>query len=97
MHSAGHQKEFLDQNCGLLTRLIKNRHWRNRSEGQQSPDSVEKQGVDGGTEERLMRRQAVLWSRFLPMLQCRKDLCQFAEVLGGGGKEEFVVRTAWAA
>ena len=37
MHSAGHQKEFLDQNCGLLTRLIKSRHWRNRSEGQQSP------------------------------------------------------------
>lgn len=25
------------------------------------------------------------------------DLGQFAEVLGGGGEQEFVVRTAWTA
>ena len=30
------------------------------------------------------------------MLRCRKDLCQFAEVLGCGGEEECVVRSAWA-
>jgi len=31
------------------------------------------------------------------LLRCGKELCQFPEIVGGGGEEEFVVCTAWAA
>jgi len=40
--------------------------------------------------------RAPFWSGFARLLRCRKDLGQFAEVLGGGGEEEFVICAAWA-
>ena len=43
------------------------------------------------------RECAFLVRLFPRLLRCRKDLGQFAEVLGGGGEEKFVVCAAWAA
>ncbi len=34
--------------------------------------------------------------RIFAFLRRRKDLGQFAEVLGSGGEEEFVICAAWA-
>jgi len=61
-----------------------------------SADSVEKPRVAGAESGVLNRRRAPFLSGFARLLRCRKDLCQFAEVLGGGGEEEFIVCTAWA-
>mgnify|MGYP001825084371 CR=1 FL=1 len=36
-------------------------------------------------------------SGFARLLRCGKDLGQFAEVLGGGGEQEFVICAAWSA
>ena len=62
-----------------------------------SADSVEKQRVAGAESGALNGARVPFLSGFSRLLRCGKELRQFAEVLGGGGKEEFVVRTAWAA
>jgi len=62
-----------------------------------SADSVEKQRVETAESGVLNRARAPFCSGFARLLRCRKDLGQFAQVLGGGGKEEFVVCTAGAA
>ena len=63
----------------------------------ESADSVEKQRVAGAESGALNEARAPFWSSFSPMLRCRKDLRQFAEVLGCGGEEELVVGPARAA
>ena len=78
---------------------------------QLSANSVEKQCVAGAESDGLNVTQAPFLAGFVRLLRCRKDpsralalpipcravLCQFAEVLGGCGEEEFIVCTAWAA
>ena len=58
-------------------------------------DSVEKQRVAGAESRGLNEARVPFLSGFARLLRCRKDLRQFAEVLGGGGEEEFVVCAAW--
>ncbi len=60
-------------------------------------DSVEKQRVADAEIDELNRARAPFWSGFARLLRRRKDLGQFAEVLGGGGEEEFVIGTTWSA
>ncbi len=60
-------------------------------------DFVEKQRVAGAESGALNGAQAPFWSGFLCLLRCGKDLRQFAEVLGGGGEEEFIIGTTWSA
>ena len=67
------------------------------SELQQYADSVEKQRVAFAESCALKSARAPFLSGFARLLRCRKNLSQFAEVLGGGGEEEFVICTAWAA
>ena len=68
-----------------------------RSEGLESAHSVEKQRVAFAESCALKSARAPFLSGFARLLRCRKNLSQFAEVLGGGGEEEFVICTAWAA
>lgn len=67
-----------------------------RSESPVSADSVEKQRVAGAESTVLDRARAPFSSGFARLLRCRKDLGQFAEVLSGGGEEEFVICATWA-
>lgn len=60
-------------------------------------NSVEKQGVAGAEIGRVNTAGAPFWSGFARLLRCGKDLCQFVEVLGGAGEEEFIVCAAWAS
>ena len=60
-----------------------------------SADSVEKHTFAGAEFRRLSWARAPFLSGFSRLLRCGKDLGQFAEVLGGGGEEEFVICTAW--
>ena len=62
-----------------------------------SADSVEKQRVACAESCALKSARASFLSGFARLLRCRKNLSQFAEVVGGGGEEEFVICTAWAA
>ena len=68
-----------------------------RSERQLPADSVGKQRVACAESCALKSARASFLSGFARLLRCRKNLSQFAEVLGGGGEEEFVICTAWAA
>ena len=68
-----------------------------RGEGLLPADSVEKQRVAGAESDGWNGAQAPFLSGFLRFLRRGKDLGQFAEVLGGGGEEEFIVRATWAA
>ena len=61
-----------------------------------SADSVEKQRVAGAESSALNAARAPFLSGFARLLRCRKDLGQFAEVLGGCGEQEFVICAAWA-
>ena len=65
-----------------------------RSEGWLSADSVEKQCVAGAESGALNGARVPFLSGFSRLLRCGKDLGQFAEVLGGGSEEEFVVCAA---
>jgi hypothetical protein len=64
------------------TSLLSSAH----SEGPLSADSVEKQRVAGAEIAVPNRAQAPFLLGFAHFLRCRKDLGQFAEVLGGGGE-----------
>lgn len=69
-------------------------------DGSESPvpaDSVEKQRVADAESSVSNGTRVPFLSGFPGLLRCRKDLRQFAEVLGGGSEEEFIVRAAWAA
>ena len=68
-----------------------------RSERQLPADSVEKQRVAAAESGDLNSARAPFLSGFARLLRCRKDLGQFAEVLGGCGEEEFVICAAWPA
>lgn len=70
---------------------------RTSSERLVSADSVEKQRVADAESDELNRARAPFWSGFARLLRCRKDLRQFAEVLGGGGEQEFVICAAWSS
>ena len=70
---------------------------RASSESPQSADSVEKQRVAVAESGVGMLARAPFFSGFLHLLRCRKDLGQFAEVLGGCGEEEFVICAAWTS
>ena len=59
-------------------------------------DSVEKQRVAAAESGAPDRTRAPFLSGVPHLLRCRKDLGQFAEVLGGCGEEEFVICAAWA-
>ena len=67
-----------------------------RGECPERADSVEKQSVADAESAELNTARGPFLSGFARLLRCGKDLCQSAEVLGGGGEEEFVVRAAWA-
>jgi len=67
------------------------------SEWRQGADFVEKQRVAGAESDARNGARAPLLSGFARLLRCRKDLGQFAEVLGGGGEEEFIICAAWPA
>ena len=56
--------------------------WVSDDPGQRhlSADSVEKQPFASAEYRRLNMARAPFLSGFLPLLRCRKDLCQFAEV-----------------
>ncbi len=58
--------------------------------------SVEKHRVVGAESGAQVGARAPFLSGFSRLLRCRKDLGQFAEVLGCGGEQEFVVCTTWA-
>ena len=64
------------------------------SERQVRADSVEKQRVAGAESGAGLRARAPFLSGFSCLLRCRKDLGQFAEVLGGCGEQEFVICAA---
>ena len=66
-------------------------------EGPVWADSVEKQRVAAAESGAPDRTRAPFLSGFARLLRCRKYLGQFAEVLGGGGEEEFVICAAWPA
>ena len=68
-----------------------------RSEGPLSADSVEKQRVASAEIRAVIVAQAPFLSGLARLLRCRKYLRQLAEVLGGGGEEEFVICAAWAS
>jgi len=70
---------------------------RTRSESQLSADSVAKQRVASAESGALNGVRVPFLSGLARLLRCRKDLGQFAEVLGGGGEEEFVVCATWTA
>ncbi len=57
-----------------------------RSEGPHSADSVEKLRVAAAEIGPLIGGQAPFLSGVSYLLRCRKDLGQFAEVLGGGSE-----------
>jgi len=59
-------------------------------------DSVEKLTVASAEIAVPNPARAPFLSGFARLLRCRKDLGQFAEVLGGCGKEEFVICAAWS-
>ena len=67
-----------------------------RSEGPEPAHSVENTRSLGriSTAERGASAFPVSFAR---LLRCRKNLGQFAEVLGGGGEEEFVICAPWSA
>lgn len=67
------------------------------SESPEPADSVEKQRIAGAASSALMSARAPFPSGFAHLLRSREDLCQFAEVLGGGGEEEFIICTAWSS
>jgi len=56
---------------------------------------VEKHPFASAEFRRLSWARAPFLSGFSRLLRCGKDLGQFAEVLGGGGEEEFVISPAW--
>ncbi|WP_217807698.1 hypothetical protein, partial [Roseovarius litorisediminis] len=60
------------------------------SEDLLSADSVEKLTFASVEIAVPNAAQAPFLSGFARLLRCGKDLGQFAEVLGGGGEEEFV-------
>ena len=66
------------------------------SESQLPVDSVEKHRVAGAENIASNSARAPFLLGFAPLLRCRKDLGQFAEVLGGCSEEEFVICTTWA-
>lgn|GEM_PF-4259083 len=68
-----------------------------RGEFQLLADSVEKHPFAGAEYRPLDRARAPFWSGVSRLLRCRKDFGQFAEVLGSGGEEEFVICTAWSS
>jgi hypothetical protein len=55
-------------------------------EGLERADSVEKQRVAGAESSDLSSAGAPFLSGLARLLRCRKDLGQFAEVLGGCGE-----------
>ncbi|WP_217807697.1 hypothetical protein, partial [Roseovarius litorisediminis] len=63
---------------------------RNCGEFTLSADSVEKLTFASAEIAVPNAAQAPFLSGFARLLRCGKDLGQFAEVLGGGGEEEFV-------
>jgi len=65
-------------------------------EGRLSADSVEKLTFASAEIAVPNPARAPFLSGFARLLRCRKDLGQFAEVLGGCGKEEFVICAAWS-
>jgi len=68
---------------------------RTCSEGRQSAHSVEKQVFASGELAVPNLARAPFLSGFTRLLRCRKDLGQFAKVLGGSGKQKFVICAAW--
>ena len=68
---------------------------RQCSECPVSANYVEKQHVAGAESDGLNVTQALSLSGFVRLLRCWKDFGQFAEVLGSGGEEEFVICSAW--
>ena len=66
-----------------------------RSEGLLAAHSVEKHLFAGAEFRHLIWARAPFLSGFSRLLRCGEDLGQFAEVLRGGGEEEFVIRPAW--
>jgi hypothetical protein len=67
------------------------------SEGQLAAHSVDKQLFSGVESVALDAARAPFLSRFARVLRCRKDLCQFVEVLGCRGEDHFVICASWAA
>ncbi len=61
-----------------------------------SAHSVEKHPFANAEYRRLNMARAPFLSGFLRLLRCGKDLGQFAEVLGGGSEEQFVICAAWS-
>ena len=61
-----------------------------------SADSVEKDLLAIAERCSLNTVRAAFFSGASRALRCRNDLGQFAEVLGGGGEQEFVICAAWA-
>lgn len=59
-------------------------------------DSVEKLTFAVAEIAARNSARAPFLSGFARLLRCRKDLCQFAEVLGGCCEEKFVICAAWA-
>ena len=59
-----------------------------------SADSAEKHPFAGAEYCQLSVARAPFVSGVSRLLQSRKDLGQFAEVLGGGGEEKFVICAA---
>uniref|UniRef100_UPI002493AF89 hypothetical protein n=1 Tax=Epibacterium ulvae TaxID=1156985 RepID=UPI002493AF89 len=59
-----------------------------------SADFVEELSFARAEVSVLNSAQAPFLSGFSCLLRCRKDLGQFAEVLGGGSEEEFVICAA---
>ena len=70
--------------------------FRARSEFTLSADFVEKLPFASAEIAVLNSALTPFLSGFARLLRCRKDLGQLAEVLGGGGEQEFVICTAWA-
>ena len=67
------------------------------SEGRLSADSVEKHRVADAESGFEFSARAPFLSGFSRLLRCRKDLGQFAEVLGGCGEQEFVICATWSS
>ena len=71
------------------------RAWR--SERPKRADSVEKDPLAIAERCSLNTARAPFFSGVSRLLRCGKDLGQFAEVLGGGGEQKFVICAAWAS
>ena len=69
---------------------------RRETEGRLRADSVEKRPVAVAESDDLNGARAPFLSGFAHLLRCRKDLGWFAEVLGSGGEQEFVICAAWS-